>query len=71
MSSLADGFLHESERHQVTSRFKDSSNYSQMDFDVPTDQSVKLKESENKDKYLDLTRELNNYGAWMWQWYQL
>ena len=29
-----------------------------MDFAVQTDHSVKLKESEKKDKYLDLTREL-------------
>ena len=29
-----------------------------MDFAVPPDQRVKLKESEKKDKYLDLAREL-------------
>ena len=29
-----------------------------MDFAVPTDLRVKLKESEKKDKYFDLTREL-------------
>ena len=29
-----------------------------MDFAVPADHIVKLKESEKKDKYLDLTREL-------------
>ena len=29
-----------------------------MDFDVPADHRVKLKESEKKDKYLDLTWEL-------------
>ena len=29
-----------------------------MDFAVPVDQRVKSKESEKKDKYLDLTREL-------------
>ena len=29
-----------------------------MDFAVPADHRVKLKESEKKDKYLDLTREL-------------
>ena len=29
-----------------------------MDFAVPDDHGIKLKESENKDKYLDLAREL-------------
>ena len=31
-----------------------------MNFAVPTVHRVKLKESEKKDKYLDLTRELKN-----------
>ena len=31
-----------------------------MDFGVPADHRVKLKESEKKDKYLDLARELKN-----------
>ena len=30
-----------------------------MDFAVPDDQRIKLKEYEKKDKYLDLARELN------------
>ena len=42
-----------------------------MDFDIPVDHWVKLKESEKKDKYLDLARELKIYGTWRWQWYQL
>ena len=29
-----------------------------MDFAVPTDHTVKLKENEKRDKYLDLAREL-------------
>ena len=29
-----------------------------MDFDVPADDRVKIKESEKIDKYLDLAREL-------------
>ena len=29
-----------------------------VDFDVPTDHRIKLKECEKKDKYLDLAREL-------------
>ena len=38
-----------------------------VDFAVPADHRVKLKECENKDKYLDLSRELKN----LWQLYQL
>ena len=30
-----------------------------MDFAVPTDHRINLKESEKKDNYLDLARELN------------
>ena len=33
-----------------------------MDFAVPADHRVKLKESEKKDKYLDLARELKKLG---------
>ena len=33
-----------------------------MDFAVPADHEVKLKESEKKDKYLDLPRELKKLG---------
>ena len=31
-----------------------------VDFAVPADNRIKLKESEKKDKYLDLARELKN-----------
>ena len=42
------------------------------DFDVLADHRVKLKESEKKDKYLNLPRELKkNYGIWKWRLYQL
>ena len=42
-----------------------------VDFAVPADHSIKLKEREMKDKYLDLTRELKkNYGIWRWRLYQ-
>ena len=34
-----------------------------MGFATPTDHRVKLKESEKKDKYRDLARELKKYGA--------
>ena len=42
-------------------------------FAVPTDDRIKLKESEKKDKYLDLAKELEkkNYGTWRCQLYQL
>ena len=42
-----------------------------VEFDVPADHRKKLKEYEKKDKYLDLARELKNYGTWRWQLYQL
>ena len=41
-----------------------------VDFTVPADIRIKLKESEKKDKYLDLAKELKkktNYGTWRWQ----
>ena len=34
-----------------------------MNFAVPADHRVKLKESEKGDKYQDLSKELQNYGA--------
>ena len=40
------------------------------DFAVQADNRVKLKESEKRDKYLDLAREQKNYGIWKWRWYQ-
>ena len=43
-----------------------------VDFAVPVDHKVKLKESEKKVKYIDLARELKKKcETWMWQWYQL
>ena len=45
-----------------------------VDFAVPANHRIKLKECEKRDKYLDLARELKkkkNYGAWRWQLYQL
>ena len=32
---------------------------------------INLKECEKKNKYLDLVRELKNYGTWRWQLYRL
>ena len=40
-------------------------------FAVPADHKIKLKECEKKDKYLDLARELKNFGICSWQLYQL
>ena len=38
-----------------------------MDFVVPADLRIKLKEYEKKDKYLNLARELKkNNGTWRW-----
>ena len=42
-----------------------------IDFAVPVEHRIKLKECEKRDKYLDLPRELKNYGIWRWQLYQL
>ena len=42
-----------------------------VDFTVPADNRIKLKECEKKDKYIDLARELKNYGTCWWQLYQL
>ena len=42
-----------------------------VDFAVPAEERIKLKECEKKDKYLDLARELKkNYGTCRWQLYQ-
>ena len=45
--------------------------YDIVDFAVPADHRIELKECEKKDKYLDLARELKNYGTWRWQLYQI
>ena len=42
-----------------------------VDFAVQADHWIQLKESEKKDKYLDLQRNLKKYGTWMCQLYQL
>ena len=44
-----------------------------VDFAVPADHRIKLKECEKSDKYLDHTREMKkkNYVIWRWQLYQL
>ena len=38
--------------------------YRFLDFAVPADHRVRLKESEKKDKYLDLARELKKKKLW-------
>ena len=43
-----------------------------INFAVPADHRIKLKECEKKDKYLDFARELKkNYGTWKWRLYKL
>ena len=42
-----------------------------VDFDVSADHRVKLKENKKRDKYLDLARELKNYGTCKTRGYQL
>ena len=42
-----------------------------VDFSVLVHHKIKLKESEKKDKYLELDSELKNCGIWRWQLYQL
>ena len=43
-----------------------------VEFAIPADHRVKLKESEKRDKYLDLARELKkNYGTLKWRWFKL
>ena len=34
-----------------------------VDYALPADNRIKLKECEKNDKYLELTRELKNYGT--------
>ena len=42
-----------------------------VDFAVPDDHRIKLKESEKKDEYINLTWELKiNYETWRWRLYQ-
>ena len=50
---------------------KKARNYRIMDFAVPADHRIKLKECEKRDKYWDLVRELKNCGTWKWRLYQL
>ena len=45
--------------------------YKIVDFAVPADNIIKLKECEKKDKYLDLARKLKKYGTWRWRLHQL
>ena len=41
-----------------------------VNFTVPADRKIKLKESEKRGKYLDFARELKKYEKWKWRWYQ-
>ena len=50
--------------------YKKKRTYKIIDFALPADRRIKLKECEKKDKYLDLARELKIYGTCRWQLYQ-
>ena len=50
---------------------KEQSTYRIVDFAVPVEHRVKLKEGEKRFKYLDSFREMKNYKTWKWQWNQL
>ena len=62
--------------HLISARRPDLINkkiiYKIVDFAVPDDHWIKLKQWEKKNKYLDLARELKkNYETWKWQLYPL
>ena len=42
-----------------------------MNFAVPADHRINLKESEKKDKYLDFAKELKTCETWKWRLYQI
>ena len=42
-----------------------------VDFAVPADHRIKLRESEKKDKYFDLAMKLKKKGTWRWRLNQL
>ena len=45
--------------------------YRNVEFAVPANHGVELKESKREDKYLVLAWEMKNYGTWKWLLYQL
>ena len=48
---------------------KKKENSQNVDFAVPANHRIKLKESEIKDKYLGLAKIWKIYGTWRWQLY--
>ena len=42
-----------------------------VDFAVPADHKIKIKENEERDEYLYLVRKLKSCGTWRWSWYQM
>ena len=74
-NSLGFWDTNESSNLGQTTRLSDSQQkkrtYRIVDFAVPADHRVKLKENEKRHKYLHLAREQKNYGIWKWRWYQL
>ena len=49
--------------YNIQKKKKKKSTCKIVDFTVPAEHRIKLKESEKKNKYLDLSRELKNYGT--------
>ena len=45
--------------------------YRRVDFAVPVEYRVKIKETEKRNKYLDFARELKAPEENGWRWYQL
>ena len=57
--------------NQQKKKKRERENLQIVDFAVPADRRIKLKESEKKDKYLDLSRELKKLWSMKLQLYQL
>ena len=64
--------------HQISARRPDrvivnkkKSTFQDVELAFSADPGVELKESEKKDKYLDLARELKICGTWKCRWYEL
>ena len=54
----------------INNPFQKKRIFKTVNFAVPADHRIKLKECEKKDKNLDLARELKNYVTGRWQLYQ-
>ena len=64
-----------SPNHGQTNRLTDSQQKNRncriVVFNIPADHRIKLKEGENRDRYLDLAIESRTSNrTWRWRWYQ-